>query len=201
MIVEMDGQQLVLDPGSFTKQLPELTNVVGIIVTHEHIDHLSVENLNTIFSAFPDAPLYVPQDVFEQLGDLPGSKIVAQGGESTTIGAFEVTFTGGQHATIYKTSPCQNIGVIINGSFYHPGDSLDRPNIPIDIVAVPASAPWSKTSEVMDFIADVKAKKAFPAHDMILSDIGKMVTYRWLEQASSEAGTEWAVLGDGESLS
>lgn len=200
MVLEQDGEQLVIDPGSFTPKLPELSNVVGVIVTHEHMDHLSAENLSTILQAYPDALLYAPQDVLDQLTELNGKKEAAESGNTVQLGSFSIQFIGGNHATIYKASPCENVGVLVNESFYYPGDSLDRPVGSIDVLAVPASAPWMKTSEAMDFIAELKPKKVFPAHDMLLSNIGKMVSYRWLEQATKEAGAEWLVLEDGQSL-
>jgi L-ascorbate metabolism protein UlaG (beta-lactamase superfamily) len=200
MVLDQDGEQLIIDPGSFTPKLPELGNVVGVIVTHEHSDHLSSKNLDTILQANPDAPLYAPQDVLDQLTELNGKKEVAKSGESAQLGSFSIKFIGGDHATIYKKSPCKNVGVLVNETFYYPGDSLDKPAESVDTLAVPASAPWMKTSEAMDFIAEIKPKKVFPAHDMLLSDIGKMVSYRWLEKASKEAGAEWLVLEDGQSI-
>lgn len=200
MVFEQDDQQLVLDPGSFSKQLPELNNVVGIIVTHEHMDHLSADNLQVILSANPGAPLYAPQDVLDQLSQVQSNKVPAKAGEKITLGAFKIQFVGGKHATIYKTSPCENVGVLVNDSFYTPGDSLDKPQQQIKVLAVPASAPWMKASETMDFIAELKPEVVFPVHDMLLSDIGESVTYRWLKQAAESVDADWQILATGQSL-
>lgn len=200
MVLEQDGQQLVIDPGTFTPKLPGLNAVVGVIVTHEHADHLSADNLANILEAHPEAPLYAPQDVLDQLEAVTGKKVVAKAGTSTDLGPFSVEFTGGDHAVIYQTSPCQNVGMVVNKSFYYSGDSLAKPAAGVEVLAVPATAPWLKVSEVMDFITEIQPKTVFPVHDMLLSDIGKTVNYRWLEQAAKQAEAEWQVLDPGQSI-
>lgn len=200
IVLEQDDQQLVIDPGTYSPSLPELSRVVGVIVTHEHADHLSAQNLATILDANPDAPLYAPQDVLDQLNEITGHKQVANAGETMSLGSFNVSFVGGAHAAIYKNSPCENIGVLVNNTFYYPGDSLDKPEEQIKILAVPAHAPWMKTSEAMDFITDLKPQIVFPAHNILLSEIGEMVTYRWLKQATEDAGASWQALKDAESI-
>lgn len=200
ILLEQNGQQLILDPGTFTSALPKLHNVVGIIVTHEHSDHLSTEHLRTIAAAYPNTPLYAPQDVLSQLEDVDTTKVTAEAGATVTLGAFTIKFTGGNHAPIYKTSPCENVGVLVNSSFYTPGDSLDKPGAPVGILALPVSAPWLKTSEAMDYISETQPKTVMPVHDMLLSEIGKTVTYRWLKQATDDVGADWRVIQSGQSI-
>jgi L-ascorbate metabolism protein UlaG (beta-lactamase superfamily) len=200
MVLEQNDEQLVIDPGTYSPNLPELQNVVGIIVTHEHADHLSATNLTTILQANPAAPLYAPQDVLDQLTDVGGNKVTSRAGETVALGSFKVEFVGGDHAIIYKTSPCENTGLLINDVFYTPGDSLSKPKGQVKVLAVPAHAPWMKTSETMDYITELGPEVVFPVHNMLLSDIGEMVTYRWLKQAADEAGADWQVLASGDSL-
>lgn len=193
MVLDHDQQQLVIDPGTYTPSLPELNAVTAVIVTHEHADHLSAHNLAQILSANPGALLYAPQDVLDQLSEIESPKVIAQAGETVTMGAFKVAFIGGRHATIYKASPCENVGVMVDDEFYYPGDSLDEPNTKVKVLAVPAHAPWMKTSETMNFIDNVSPDVVFPAHNMLLSDIGEMVTYRWLKQAADNGNSLWRV--------
>jgi len=200
MVLEQNGQQLVIDPGMFSASLPILPNVAGIIITHEHSDHYKIENLNSILQAHPGVPLYAPQDVIDQLPELNALSNVASPGKNAVIGQFNVDFVGGEHAVIYQTSPCNNVGILVNRSFYYPGDSLDLPSEPISLLAVPASAPWLKTSEAMNFIASAKASHVFPVHDALLSKIGQSVTYNWLERAAKEAGSTWQMLEAGQSI-
>jgi L-ascorbate metabolism protein UlaG (beta-lactamase superfamily) len=47
LVVEEAGETLVIDPGVLAK-LPELTNVVAVVVTHIHPDHLHMPNLLAI---------------------------------------------------------------------------------------------------------------------------------------------------------
>lgn len=200
MVLEDKDQQLIIDPGTFSPSLPELTKVVGVVVTHQHPDHLSADNLASILQANPEVSLYAPQDVLDELDSLEAKKVVADLKDPLKIGSFWVEFVGGKHAPIYQKSPCENVGVIVNETFYYPGDSLDRPSENITTLAVPASAPWLKVSEAMDFIAKIKPTVVFPAHDMLLSEIGKSVHYRWLQQAAEATNAQWRVLQVGQSL-
>lgn len=200
MVLEQDGQQLVIDPGMFSPNMPNLANVAGIIITHEHSDHYKTENLAIILQSHPGVPIYAPQDVIDQLPELHAIANVAVPGQNTVIGQFRIDFVGGEHAVIYQTSPCNNVGVLVNKSFYYPGDSLDLPSESITILAVPASAPWLKTNEAMNLIIAAKSSHVFPVHDSLLSQIGQTVTYNWLERAAKEADSNWHVLEVGQSL-
>ena len=58
----------------------------------------------------------------------------------------------------------------------------------MDVVAVPAAAPWLKVSEAMDFITAVKPKKAFLMHDIMLSDTGQACTTAGAELLTLQIG-------------
>lgn len=47
-VVEKDGLKIVCDPVGFERSLPELENVVAIIITHKHGDHLQLEKLSAV---------------------------------------------------------------------------------------------------------------------------------------------------------
>ncbi len=200
LTVEQDGQLLVIDPGIVTTTLPELTNVVGIIVTHMHPDHFEVKKLQAIKQANPDATLYTVQAVADELPeDLPAQ--VVTGGHKIELAPFMLEFAGGQHAVIDPATPVtDNVGVTVNSVFYYSGDSLSIPQVPVQILAVPNSAPWLKISEAMDFIAAIKPEHVFPVHDALLSDFGNEVSNKWLEQASVRIGAKFAVLKPGDAL-
>ncbi|WP_343861781.1 MBL fold metallo-hydrolase, partial [Frigoribacterium faeni] len=45
LIIEKDGRRLVVDPGSFTSPLMDLQDVDAIVITHEHADHWTPDQL------------------------------------------------------------------------------------------------------------------------------------------------------------
>jgi L-ascorbate metabolism protein UlaG (beta-lactamase superfamily) len=62
----------------------------------------------------------------------------------------------------------------------------------IELVAVPASAPWMKISEAMEFIKKLKVKRVFPTHNALLSEFGEKAEYNWLKKATDEVGDRTA---------
>lgn len=95
-------------------------------------------------------------------------------------------FTGGQHATIHPDYPvCANLGVYVdNGALYYPGDSFTTAPGPVEVLAVPAAAPWLKMADAMDFLTATKPKQYFLVHDAVLSPEGRAVAAAWLARTA-----------------
>ena len=171
-VVEQNDEKLVVDPGAYTTDLDVPAGVVGVVITHEHADHMDKSHLQAIAGANPDAIIYAHQDIVAKLGEFKTQSVVA--GEGIKAGNFELEFFGGQHATIHADIPViANLGVMINGRIYYPGDSFTLPEREVEVLALPVSAPWMKLSEAIDFAREVKPSMIFPTHDAILSDVGK----------------------------
>ncbi|MEJ1230959.1 MAG: MBL fold metallo-hydrolase [Galbitalea sp.] len=62
-VASIGEKKLVVDPGSFTVPLPESTNVVAVVVTHEHGDHWTAEHLHRILENSPDVKFFGPAGV------------------------------------------------------------------------------------------------------------------------------------------
>ena len=171
--LEKDGKVLVVDPGGWTTDLPALDNVAAVVVTHDHPDHFDVNALGAIIGRNPDAVIYAHETITRQFGDtLPAIAVIA--GEGIEAGPFRLEFHGGEHAVIHPDMPrAINLGVMINGTLYYPGDSFAQPGVPVEWLALPITAPWLKISEVVDFVRGVKPVHAFPTHDAIASPAGK----------------------------
>lgn len=199
LVVEKDGSRLVIDPGIITT-LPELAGVVAVVVTHVHPDHMSVDNLQKLIATNPDLTVFACDEVLAELTDVAANK-VAVTNEMVSSGPFELAFFGHDHAIIYQQVPCQNRGVMVNNYLYYPGDSFTLPEVPVSVLAFPASAPWMKTSEAIDFVKAVNPRRAFPTHNGLLSEFGESVSYRYIKQALEEAGGKFIHLAEGESLS
>jgi L-ascorbate metabolism protein UlaG (beta-lactamase superfamily) len=86
----------------------------------------------------------------------------------------------------------------------HDGDELEIAGVgvrvvgqPVEVLAVPAGAPWLKVSESVDYLREVRPKVAVPVHEQVLSAIGTSLHYRQLEQLGARGDTAFRVLDDG----
>ena len=199
VVLEEQGKKLVIDPGGFTTEFGPLNNVVAVVVTHVHPDHFNAEHLEAIFAENPEAPLFTTTDVAEQF-QKPNVKTV-QAGQAETVGPFSLRFGGEMHALIHQSLPCpHNTSVFVNDVFYYPGDSYTMPDKPVNVLAVPANAPWMKVADSMDYIAKVKPEQCFPTHNGLLSDRGRAVYGYGLAKACEDTGVEWKDLAPGDSI-
>jgi len=189
-VVEDDGKSLVVDPGAYTTDFVVPDNVAAVVVTHNHADHLNTDLLEKIVEKNRDAVIVGHQ---ETLGNLSGYKLqTVAPNEGIDIGGFKLEFFGGQHATIDPAIPViANLGVMINGRLYYPGDSFTLPERPVEILALPVAAPWMKLSEAVSFIKEVKPQLAFPTHDAVLSDFGKGLPDNLVPSLTKDLGIKY----------
>jgi L-ascorbate metabolism protein UlaG (beta-lactamase superfamily) len=199
LVLEHKNQRLVIDPGNFTGLLPPLTNVTAIVITHQHPDHWCSEQLERIRENNPDAPIFGPAGVAAAASDWNITTVVD--GAAETAGAWTLEFFGGKHAVIHESIPIiDNLGVLVNGEFWYGGDSFTVPPKPVVSAAIPAGAPWLKISEVMDYVATLAPKRAFPTHDAVLSDRGLALSVARISDVMAGFGGELTVLRPGETL-
>lgn len=189
--LEKAGKLLIVDPGAYTTDLGAPENVVAIVVTHNHADHFDPNALGAIIAHNPDAVIYAPHDVTEQLGEtLPNQAVSA--GEHLDATPFSLEFFGGKHATIHPDLPHPiNLGVMIDDRLYYPGDSYTNPAKPVEILALPTAAPWMKMEEAFDFLMEIKPRLAFPTHDALSSDIGKSMPDNMMPMFAEKVGATY----------
>ncbi len=121
-------------------------------------------------------------------------------GETVTVGPFTLAFYGGRHNVIHESIPViDNVGVLVNGSFYYPGDSYAVPaDADVQLLAAPVGAPWLKIGEAMDFVLAVAPRRAFGTHDMTLSPIGLGMGRQRLDWAVQQDGGSFVTLDPGD---
>lgn len=90
--------------------------------------------------------------------------------------------------------------MLINDTVFHPGDSFTLPPEGVELLAVPASAPWLKIGEVIDYVLAAKAKRTFPVHERVNSDIGNGMAYDRIKGATEQNGGEFFPLAVGGEL-
>lgn len=198
LVLERDGASLVVDPGSFTAPF-DPHGLVGVVVTHEHADHVTREHLDRLLASAEGVELFAPAGVAAALPDYSWQIVAA--GDARTAGPFSLTFSGGRHAVIHPSIPVvDNLGVMVNDTLYYPGDSFTDPGVAVDVLAVPASAPWLKIGEVMDYLDAVRPRRAFPTHERVNSDAGNAMANGRIRHVVELHGGEFIALAPGESL-
>lgn len=200
LLVENEGKTLVVDPGSFTTALVGLSEVVAIVITHEHADHWTDEQLNRILDQNPDASIYGPAGVAAAAQGFDVQ--VVRDGDTVEAGPFILRFFGEKHAVIHESIPVpDNVGVLINDELYYPGDSFTVPDgVAVNALAAPVGAPWLKIGEAIDFVLATKPRHAFATHEMTLSVAGKTMGHDRLRWATEQGGGEYIALEPGESI-
>ena len=93
-----------------------------------------------------------------------------------------------------------NVGVMVNQTLFYPGDSYTIPDSNVAVLACPASAPWLKISDVMDFLSAVGASKVFPTHNALLSEQGHGLYNARIKEVTEKAGGDFHYLEVGQSL-
>src|SRR5690606_34089568 len=190
---------LLIDPGSFTLPLDDIANAVALVLTHEHADHWTPEHLDRIQEATGGIPIYAPEGVARAV---EGHDItVVEPGQTIEVEPFTLQFFGGLHNVIHESIPVvDNVGVLVDGGFYYPGDSYAVPEgVDVKLLAAPLGAPWLKIGEAIDFVLAVKPRRAFGTHDMTLSVIGRGMHRQRLKWATEQNGGEFLELDPRDS--
>ncbi|MDP9092728.1 MAG: MBL fold metallo-hydrolase [Actinomycetota bacterium] len=198
-----DGERrLVIDPGIFSEVDEALDGVQAVLVTHEHPDHLDLDKVKSLAERDSRLRIWAPAPVAALLAEL-GEQVVAVGpGEQLDAGGFSVRTYGGQHALIYAAIPTvPNVGYLVEDAVYHPGDSFFVPPVSVETLLVPLAAPWSKISEVIDFVIAVRAPRVHQIHDGTLNDAGVGLVERHVTRFGAEYGLGYSHLDVNESIS
>ena len=199
-VVETENKRLIVDPGSFTTSLGEQSDVVAIVVTHEHPDHWTPQHLRGILNTNPGAQIFAPAGAASAIGDDFDVTVVGDG-DTAEVGPFQLAFHGSKHAVIHSSIPIvDNVGVLINNTIFYPGDSYTVPPVAVDLLAIPSSAPWLKIGEAMDYLLEVKPKRGFPTHEMVNSAAGKSMANQRFASILEASGGQYFPLEPGDSL-
>jgi L-ascorbate metabolism protein UlaG (beta-lactamase superfamily) len=171
-VAEKDGVSVVVDPGNLTHDFIMPKTVAAVFITHSHADHVDNQLVITILRQHPKAVLLAHESI---LTDFNSERTqVVSVGETVNAGGINLQFVGGTHEPIDVTVPTPvNIGVIIEGHLYYPGDSYFVPEQVIKELLVPISAPWLTIARSIDLVRALKPSHVFPTHDAILSSEGQ----------------------------
>ena len=200
-VVLSDGERrLVIDPGAFTEP-SALDGASAVLITHEHADHFVPDRVRAALDSDPALEVWTNKSVAAQLEGLGGRVHVVGNGDAVTAAGFEVTVHGELHAEIHPDVPrIANIGFLVNGQVFHPGDALTVPDQPVETLLVPMHAPWSRTADLIDYVRAVHADQAFGVHDGLLNDTGCGLVTGMLGERGPGTPTPFSRLAPGDSV-
>jgi L-ascorbate metabolism protein UlaG (beta-lactamase superfamily) len=195
LLVEEGGARLLLDPGSFSDGFERLEGLTAVCVTHQHVDHLDAGRVRPLLDGNPGVRVVADEGSAKALGEAGADVEVVHDGDELTVGGLGLAVVGRDHATIHPDVPVvPNVGYLVGGRLFHPGDALTEPGRPVEVLAAPAGAPWLKLAEAVDYLRRVGPTVAVPVHERVLSEAGIQLHYRQLEQLG---GAAFRVLDDG----
>jgi len=169
VLAEDDSARILIDPGNLTRGFDELTGLTGILISHQHADHVDIDRLGPLLERNPDAVLYADEGTAGVLGEHGIDANTARQGDRLDVG-MEVVVYGVDHAVIHPEIPrVPNVGYLVGGRFFHPGDSFTVPDVDVEVLGLPTAAPWLKASEAVDFLRAVAPRVAIPIHEALLA--------------------------------
>ncbi len=198
-----DGDRaLVLDPGVFSEVDEALDGASAVLITHEHVDHVDADRLRAALARDPRLRVWAPPSVAGSFADLGEQVVPVRSGESFDVAGFSVRAFGGQHALIHPAIPVvANLGYLVDGTVYHPGDSFTVPDVAVPTLLLPTSAPWSKAAEVIDFAVAVRAPRTFQIHDSLVTDGYASIVEGHLNRIATPHGVEFRHLDPRQTVS
>ena len=197
--LEKDGMTLVVDPGSFSAA-DALEGAHAVLITHEHVDHVVADRLRAAIQRNPDLRIWSTRTVAELL---TGAHVeaVADGEAFSIDGRFDIQVRGEWHAVVHPDVPrILNVGFLVDGLVFHPGDAFTLPAQPLDTLLVPVHAPWSKVAEVIDYVRAVKPRQVIPIHDGLLNDVGLALVDGLLGERGPGIGAEYRRVANAASI-
>ncbi len=198
--LEKDGAVLVIDPGAFSE--PEALNgATAILVTHEHFDHVVPDRMSAALATDPALQLWSTEAVASQFAAYGDRVRAVAHGDTFSAAGFDVHVYGSEHAVLHQDIPMvANIGFMLDGDIFHPGDALTVPEDPVGTLLLPVNAPWLKLSEMIDYGRAVAPRRGYAIHDALLSAIGLQVLDNWLPLAAGSGGATFTQLENGTSI-
>jgi len=197
LIIETKGVRIMTDPGVFSTAQDEEKNISIVLITHEHADHFHVESVKKMLANNPTARVVTNAAVGKLLDAEGIAYDVLEHGGNATLNNILLEGFGEHHAEIYREmGQVQNTGYFIDDTLFYPGDAFTSPEKPVDILALPVSAPWLKLSEVIEYALAVKPRRAFPVHDAILRSPTMM--QGMLVPLLQNEGIEFVPMGEGD---
>jgi L-ascorbate metabolism protein UlaG (beta-lactamase superfamily) len=197
-----DGDRtLVIDPGGFSEVDEALDGADGILITHEHADHIHVDKVRAALEGNSRLRLWAPESVTATLDGFGEQVEAVAPGVSFDAAGFPVRTFGGQHALIHPAIPMvANVGYLVADTVFHPGDSFTVPDAPVRVLLMPTNAPWSKAAEVIDYAIAVRSPRAYQIHDSLVTENYATIVEGHLQRIAAPYGVEFQHLAPRDTV-
>ncbi len=203
-LIKKDGTSCLVDPGRFVYEMDGMTpsdwpKIDVMLVTHEHADHAHIEGIKLLVER-DGCPVFTNGSFAWQLQDQGILARVVRPGESVTAGGFTMRGVEQKHGKLPSGLPePEDVGFIIDDTFYTPGDSVVTPQMPhAPVLFVPVAGPQMNFETARAMLGLVKPKLAIPMHyantERHPIDMDELRTFR-------VSGTEVLALEDKASFS
>lgn len=201
VVFAKDSYSFVIDPGSFSQRAEDIiAGTSAILITHEHFDHVNEAAVSAALAARPELRVYAPAALAGTFAAHAGQFTAVSAGDELKLGGFTVTVHGTTHAVIHPDIPAiPNVGFLIDGSVYHPGDAYFVPEARVSTLLLPTSGPWMKIGEAADYARAVRPERLVQIHEMLLSEAGLGLAANMLGEKGL-TGIPLTQLPAGESL-
>lgn len=198
--LEKDGAVLLIDPGIWSGE-DSVAGAAAVLITHEHADHLDPSVVQAALSNDPALELWTTAAAAEQITDFGGRVHAVSEGDAFTAAGFEIHVHGRDHAQMHPDFPVvANVGFMVDGTLFHPGDAFTIPDEPVATLLLPVSGPWLKASEMIDYARAVDPERSYAIHDELLSDKGLALLGGYGKLLTGKRGGSFARLEPGTSV-
>lgn len=174
LLVEIDGKYILTDPGGWTELPDDMPRIDIVLITHEHSDHLDLDNLKKVLESSPDAAIITNATTaakFASAGDWKYEAV--ERGISEMSDTVKIEMWQSEHAPITEQiTPVDNTSFLIDETLYLPGDAFFIPDHTVELLALPVCGPWMHINEALEFAKVIEPKMAFPIHDGMLAEMG-----------------------------
>ncbi len=198
--LEKESQRLVIDPGAMTPEQNILDGATAVLITHEHFDHFQADRLITATAQDPQLTIYTCPGVAPHLAQLNDRVHVVGNGDVFFVAGFEVTVVGEKHHFTHPDAPpVDNVGFLIDGEVFHPGDALTDV-LNVSTLLVPGQAPWMTVPDLISYLRRMRPRRAYAIHDGLINDWGIQVLESVLSSEAERLGADIRRLKSGESV-
>jgi L-ascorbate metabolism protein UlaG (beta-lactamase superfamily) len=168
----IDGSStLYIDPWKLPAGQPAAT---GVLVTHDHYDHLSVPDIDGVTG--PDTVVVGPSCVTDKLG--ARAAVTVRPGQAVAVGTAQVTAVPAYNldkfktpGTVYHPREAGHVGYVVDLDglrIYHAGDTDAIPemgDIDVDVALLPVGGTYTLTpAQAAEVCTRLKAKVVVPMH-------------------------------------
>lgn len=157
LLIEENGARILIDPADEDKDFGKLD---AVLYTHEHSDPFNVGVCKKLMGQ--GAVVYANPETAKQIGQQVN---IATGGQKFEINGAKIEVHKLLHSLLPDGSEGpENIGYLVNGKFFHPGDGKGIENLQVEVLALPITGPDISMKEAFDFAKQVGAKTVIPIH-------------------------------------